>query len=382
MIRKAALAVGPALLAFVLAVLAYRCWPRRDLAAAQAEPLRLARAPSVAGEATILFAGDTAETDAALPTLQEKGFEYPFSLTVELVRDADLAVVNVEAPITDGGRRFPLYKDYVYRAPARSADALAWAGFDVIELANNHSIDFGAEGLADSAANATRAGLTLVGAGQSGAEARRGAIATVGDLRVGLLAYAEDQFLWRVYVDQFARPGHAGVAALTVENLREDVARLRPQVDVLVVSLHGGEGYRAPEPRMLEWSRLAVDLGADLVVNHHPHVTQPIALERGRPIFLSVGNYAFGTPGQFGHAAPDTFDCGLLVIAHARGKKLDRVEVVPIAVDNAKIFYRPAPLDGDERDRALEWLRARSAPLGADVRIERGRGVVYLEGAK
>jgi poly-gamma-glutamate synthesis protein (capsule biosynthesis protein) len=377
MIGRAGLAIAVGVLGGVVAVLLQRSWVPPDPEADRAAPLAIARAPSAPGEATLLFAGDTAEADAALPTLAARGFEYPFSLTVDLVRDADLAVVNVEAPLTDRGREFPLYKDYLYRAPARSAAALAWAGFDVIQLANNHAIDYGAEGLVDTVENAARAGLVVVGAGQNAAAARRGVVATVGALRVGLLAYAEDQFLWRAYVDQFARRDHAGVAALTVDNLRRDVARLRPQVDVLVVSFHIGEGYRSPEPRALAWSRFAVELGADLVVNHHPHVAQPIAMWRGRPIFLSIGNYAFGTPGQFGRGAPQTYDCGLIVLAHARGKILDRVEAVPLAVDNARVGFRPAPLDGEERDRALAWLRAESAPLGAEVAIERGRAVVY-----
>src|SRR5581483_10710843 len=183
-----------------------------DAAADRAEPARLTRAPSVAGAATLVFAGDTAETDASLPTLEARGFEYPFSLTVDLLRDADLAVVNAEAPITDGGDRFPVYKDYVYRAPARSADALAWAGVDVLALSNNHSIDYGASGLRQTIEAAQRRGMATIGAGADAVEARRGLIATIGGVRVGLLAFCENQFLWRVYVDQFARRGHAGVA--------------------------------------------------------------------------------------------------------------------------------------------------------------------------
>src|SRR4051794_8516318 len=94
-----------------------------DAAAERTTPRRIQRTPSVAGETTLLFAGDTAEIDAGESTFQQKGYEYPFTRTIELIRDADVAVANAEAPITDGGHRFPIYKDYTYRAPARSADA-------------------------------------------------------------------------------------------------------------------------------------------------------------------------------------------------------------------------------------------------------------------
>ena len=334
------------------------------------DPVRITRPADRAGEATVLFAGDTAEADRALPSLVKHGYEYPFSLTVDLVRDADLAVANAEAPITDGGRPFPLYKDYVYRAPAASARALAWAGFDVLTLANNHSVDYGAGGLADTIANARSAGMEAIGAGSDGAEARRGLVAQLGDVRVGLLAYCEKQLLWRVWVDQFARPHHPGVAALVDRDLAADLARLRPQVDVLVVALHAGYNYAPPQPSTVRWAERAIDLGADLVVVHHPHVAHPVQMYKSKPILLSLGNYAFGTPGR------DSLDYGWLALARIAGKRLRAVELQPLDVQNRRVEFRPRPLDGEELDRALEAMRRDSAGRGAPVRVESGRVIL------
>jgi poly-gamma-glutamate capsule biosynthesis protein CapA/YwtB (metallophosphatase superfamily) len=192
---------------------------------------------------------------------------------------------------------------------------------------------------------------------------------------VGLLSYCEDQLLWRVYVDEFARPGHAGAAALSERALAEDVARLRPQVDVLVVSLHIGYNYRPPQPATLRWSRRAIDLGADLVVDHHPHVAHPLMLYRGRPIALSLGNFAFGTPGRA------ELDYGLMLFAHARRGKLDRVELLPIAVYNGRVRFRPTPIGGAELDRALEHLITASARYGARLEAVGGRAVLRLGAA-
>jgi poly-gamma-glutamate synthesis protein (capsule biosynthesis protein) len=344
----------------------------RDPQVARAEPVRISRAPALPGEATLLFAGDTAETDRALPVIEAHGVEYPFSLTVDLIRDADVAIVNHEAPITDGGREFPVYEGYTYRAPARSAAALAWAGFDLVTLANNHAMDYGAEGLADTAANAARAGLAVMGAGQSGAEARRGAIITIGELRVGVLAFCENQLAMRAYLNLFAVRQKPGVAPLTRADLEADIARLRPQVDVLVVCLHIGDNYQPPRARTIDWSRRAIDLGADLVVNHHPHYAHPVMLYRGRPILLSLGNYVWGTIG-----IPE-LDYGWLAVAHVAGRRLDRVEMIPVAVQNLRVEYRPAPLYDAELDRALGRMAAESARYGARLHIDRGRAILSL----
>lgn len=358
--------------------------PRRDAEAATV-PLTLARAPSVPREATLLFAGDTAEINAALPVLEVRGLLYPFGSTMDLVRAADLAVANVEAPITDGGTEFPLYKDYVYKAPAASAQALADAGFDVLGFANNHALDWGADGLDDTLAGVARAGLAAIGAGRDAAEARRGVVADLGGIRVGLLAYCERQFLWDVYVDQFARARHPGVAMAAEPDLDRDVARLRARADLVVVSFHAGDNYAPPRAAQLDWGRRAIDAGADLVVEHHPHVAQPVAMWRGRPILLSLGNYAFGTPGRFGRfRAADALDVGLLAVAHARrcdvGAAFDRVELVPIVVHNERVRFRPEPLAGDELAATLERLRVMSARFGATLTTGGGRAVVALGG--
>jgi poly-gamma-glutamate synthesis protein (capsule biosynthesis protein) len=337
------------------------------------DPVRISRTPSLPNQATILFAGDTAEIDRALPTILEKGWQYPFSLTVDLIRDADLAIANLEAPISDRDTPIGVYTRYVYRGNPESAAAMAWAGFDLMTLANNHMVDQGRSGIADTVRFLGKSGIEAIGASPvSESEARRGAIVTLGDLRVGVLAYCEDQFFFRVWMDLFARRGRGGVAALSEANLADDIARLRPQVDVLVVALHAGDNYKPPRASTLRIAERAIDLGADLVVGHHPHVGHPVALHNGKPILLSLGNYVFGTLGK------RWLDYGWLALVHATGKKLDRIELIPIAVQNDRIRYRPFLIDGDERDRAIADLAARSTEYGAKLRSERGRAILDL----
>ncbi|MGZ3405417.1 MAG: CapA family protein, partial [Polyangia bacterium] len=361
-------------------------WHPRQTALAGAEPLVVTRAPSTPGQATLLFAGDTALADLALAEIEVRGWLYPFGSTIDLVRGADVAIANHEAPISDGGTPSPLWKGWVYRAPAASARALADAGFDVLELANNHMLDDGFDGLADTLDNAARAGLATVGAGRDDADARRGVVVDVGGVRVGLLAYCERQLLWDVYVDQFARAHRGGVAMAAEPDLARDVARLRARADLVVVSFHVGENYQPPTRAARRWSERAIDAGADLVVDHHSHVAHPIAMYRGRPIVLSVGNYAFGTQGRFGlHRDRDLLDVGLLAFAHARrcaggGAAFDRLELVPIAVHNDRVRFRPEPLAGAELADTLARLGEASRRYGAELRDEAGRGVVTLAG--
>ena len=335
-------------------------------------PATVEHPPSRPGHASVLFLGDTGPGDAAEPTLRERGYDFPYRATVDLLRGADLTVVNLEMPITDRGSPPTLYKDYVYRARPDAAPALAWAGVDVVSLANNHVIDYGDVGLADTLAAVRAAGMVPLGAGADEAEARRGIIATIGGVKVGLLAFCQRQPLWEMWVDQFARARRPGTVALTELALREDLSRLRARADLVVVLLHIGYNYRAPADTTIAWSRRAIELGADLVIDHHPHVAHPIMMHQGKPIALSVGNYAFGTPGR------EELNEGLLVYAEIEGRRLDRLEIVPIDVQNRRVGFQPRPLVGVALDGSLARLIAASAARGAQLERVGDRAVLRL----
>jgi poly-gamma-glutamate synthesis protein (capsule biosynthesis protein) len=352
----------------------------RSATTAVGAPATVTRPAARAGEARLLFAGDTALVDVGLEALTAPGgpgLDAALASAAPLVAEADLAIVNHEAPITARGfERLRLWKEYRYRAPPESAAALARAGVDVLGLANNHAGDAGAAGIDDTRAAAAAAGMVTIGAGADPADARRGLVATIGDQRVGLLAYCEDQLLWRAFSDQPARAGHAGVATATDDELAADVARLRAHgAGVVIVLLHGGETYAPPTERMLAWARRAIDRGADAVVAHHPHLAHPVALHRGRPILLSIGNLAFGTRGH------PSLDIGLLATLVVERGAIARVELAPVRVQNREVAFRPRLLDGREAEEALAPLAAASRALGATVHVGGGRAVVDVAGA-
>ena len=336
-------------------------------------PALIERTPARPGHARLLFLGDTGLGDSAQELLDARGYDAPFEATRALVQSADVAVANLEMPITSHRRGFAPYKRWRYASSPRTATALAAAGLDVVTLANNHATDEDDEGLADTLRLSRAAGLEPAGAGSDEAEARRGLVIRVGEAKVGLLSYCERQTWWELVDDQFARRSRPGVAALTDAALAADVARLRPLVDVLVVTLHIGYNYEPPTGDTLRWSRRAIDLGADLVVDHHPHFSHPIALHRGRPIALSLGNYVFGTPGH------RELDVGQMLFVELDGPRLARLEVVPIDVQNDRVAYVPRPVAGAALDGALASLMHESAAYGATLRRVGDRAVLDLE---
>jgi len=241
----------------------------------------------------VTFLGDTLVGGEAQPTLDAHGPGFAFDGIRHLLADSDLVVANHEGPITcrdelgaklDTGR-----KRYWYRARPDSANALRDAGIRVVSLANNHVLDYGPDGLADTTRALDDAGILWCGAGKSRGAARRPAIVERNGIRFGFLSFMQRYDLYvaeRVYATK-TKPGPL---RLNLARARADFAKLRAEVDVCVALVHWGRNYRKRNPRQI---RLAAELrraGADLVVGHHPHVPQPIALVDGAPVCFSLGN--------------------------------------------------------------------------------------------
>jgi poly-gamma-glutamate synthesis protein (capsule biosynthesis protein) len=321
-----------------------------------AEP-RIVTRPLRGGEITVLLAGDFAPTDAALPALAQHGYLYPYRATADLVRAADVSFANLEAPVTDSRVPFPLWKKYVYRVAPAATEAWQWLGLDLVSLANNHVSDYRERGILDTLRHLDEAGLHQVGAGATESDARRPVIFDVGGTRIGFLGYLEHKVHYNLYLRTFAVGDRVGCAQLNRADVREDVMRLRPLVDILIVSVHWGQNYRGVTAVQEDYARFLVELGVDVVAGHHAHDVQAVERRGASVVFYSLGNYAWGAPGH-GHLR-----VGLLArlrIAPRQGAtpgRLTGVELIPIVTQNRIVKFQPRPINLAE----VPWL----APLWA-----------------
>ncbi|HJX38368.1 MAG TPA: CapA family protein [Anaerolineae bacterium] len=215
------------------------------------------------------------------------GSQYPFEAVADLLRSADIATGNLEAPFSLQGE--PLSKRFVFRAHPRHAAGLAWAGFDMLSLATNHLLDFGQEGLTQTLEKLGEGGVAYVGAGRSYQEAHRPLIWEVKGRRIAFLAYAATR--WK---GSYEVPTSELVSFAELATVRDEVQRARQLADLVVVILHLGTEYQlAPDEEQLAVSRTAIDAGACLVIGHHSHVVQGTEVYGDGLIVYGLGNFVF-----------------------------------------------------------------------------------------
>ena len=237
-----------------------------------------------------------------------------------VLRSADIAFVNLEAPFSDRGR--VMERGMVFKAEPEMIAALQNAGVTVVSTANNHARDCDRYGVEFTLSWLNQHGILAAGSAATAEAAHAGVVVERNDLRFGFLAYTFDQ----------SNGNHQDVddriASMDVPSMQADVAKmLAGRAHVAIVSMHAGAEYRPhPNSQQIEFAHAAIEAGASVVAGHHPHVTQPWERRPNGVIFYSLGNLVFD---QFQRA--DT-QRGALAEVVFSGKTLESAALLPVDI--------------------------------------------------
>lgn len=235
-------------------------------------------------QVTILFGGDLTfayRFEQAVGT----NVDYTFS-EWHTIGKYDYMMVNLENPITFSDDS--VKKPFVFRMHPRYLHSLKSAGISIMNCANNHIGDFGAEGIKETLDWLDSAGIYHVGAGRTAQEARQPLILEHQGITIGFLGYGSNGI-------HIAKKDAPGTFPPQEDLMVADIRALRPQVDFLVVNIHwGNEKEITPTPEQKKLGHALIDAGADIIVGHHPHVLQKIEEYKHGLICYSLGNFIFG----------------------------------------------------------------------------------------
>jgi poly-gamma-glutamate capsule biosynthesis protein CapA/YwtB (metallophosphatase superfamily) len=312
---------------------------------------------------SVIAVGDIMLGGRARRPIKENGRDYPFRAVLPILQRAPIVLGNLEGALAQKAQK--QNRNFTYRARPKVASSLLRAGINVCTLANNHLVDCGREGVLETLEALAVAGVTPLGAAANETAAHVPVVREAGGLRIGLLAY-----YWNRRCAATANlPGSAmGV----FEELETDIRKLRSQVDRVIVTFHWGRPYKPePSPRARAKARFAIDCGAHAVIGHHPHIIQALEIYRSRPIFYSIGNFAFGS----GNSKAE----GLLLGFRFEDART-LVSVYPLYVKNRdpRVNYQPKLMRGNAAEQLLRRLVEISKRGGRHLRIEGGTGKLDL----
>jgi poly-gamma-glutamate capsule biosynthesis protein CapA/YwtB (metallophosphatase superfamily) len=284
---------------------------------------------------------------------------------VDVAREADLVVLNLECCISDRGSPWPSPgKPFFFRAPPAAVDALTLLGVTCVTLANNHALDFGEDALLDTLDHLAAADIAVVGAGPNVQMARAPAVLRPAGFSLAVVGATD-------HPSDFAagerRPGvaladlHDGVPGW----LTDIIAVAASEADAVLVTPHWGPNM-APDPvaHVLEAAPALVEAGATLVAGHSAHVFQGAA---GRVLF-DLGDFVddYATDPVLRN------DLGLLWLVDLDADGPTRVEAVPLALD----YCHTRLATGEDAAWIRRRFRQACAAFGTEVTEDGGRLVV------
>lgn len=252
----------------------------------------------------------------------------------------DLTIANFEGTLTESDARED--KTFAFKAPASFAKILTDGNIEAVTTANNHSHDYGEQGLTDTLNALEAEGITHFGYDET-------AVMNIKGIKVGLVGIYELK-------DHLER----------TQQVKDNIAKVKAEgAQLVIVIFHwGNEKEEVPDSNQMTLGRLAIDEGADLVCGHHPHVLQGIETYKGKNIVYSLGNFCFG-----GNSAPSDMDSMIFQQTFTiteNGVQADNVtNIIPCSISSEYGYnnYQPTPAEGEEAQRIQNKIEERSAMI-------------------
>jgi poly-gamma-glutamate synthesis protein (capsule biosynthesis protein) len=278
----------------------------------------------------------------------------PFENIADFFRDADLAFINRETPLSDTARQFGSFM-----TPTSFVNRLTNAGIDLISIANNHALDAEGQGMFDTMNTLDGAGIEHIGAGENLDAAAAPVIVELDGGTVGFIAFTYVANPPQTSIG-FATPTRSGVAPLDRFLMADAIQKLHDQVDIVAISIHyGPENTHDVHPEDQELARLLVDAGADLVIGHHPHVPRGVEKYGDGLIMYSLGNLIFA----HGHSY---WTDNIVTQLDISNGQMDTLKIYSVSGKGTDVF-QPILYTDERADEMLNIVADGSASLGTEL---------------
>ncbi|MEU7090454.1 CapA family protein [Kitasatospora aureofaciens] len=302
-------------------------------------------APRPDGTITVAFAGDVHFEGRTQPRLTVQSPETALGPLSRTLADADLSVLNLETAIT--GRGAPEPKTYTFRTTPKALSVLKDSGVDVVSMANNHAVDFGADGLVDTLAAKDSSPIPVLGVGHNAKEAYAPYVTTVRGVKVAVVAASQVEDItnqkWRAGAN---KPGIA--SALDVPALVSAVQAAKQQAPVVLVYLHWGEeGKACPTAAQTAIAKKLAAVGASAVVGTHAHTMVGSGMLGNTYVGYGFGNFLWYGTSNYAFSN----ETGVTTLTLAADGKVTGEAFAPATIDDKGI---PEPVTGAAAEAALK----------------------------
>lgn len=301
------------------------------------------------------FAGDVMLGRLVDKTILKKSYIYPWGSVLPLMRKKDIMIVNLETTLTKSNQAVP--KVFNFKSDPANVRSLVEGNIGVVNIANNHILDFGYQGLVDTLKTLDGVGIKHVGAGLNEKEARKPVIITKKGITFGILGYTDNEPTWVAHNDKY---GTNYVKVGNISKIQEDIAHIRGKVDFVVIALHWGPNMRQrPTQEFIDFAHAIIDSGADIIHGSSAHIFQGIEIYHDKLIMYDTGDFV--DDYMVDHILRNDRSFLYQVVVDKTGIK--NLELVPVIIENMQVNLAPLA----DAQESLQRIRDLSAEFGTKI---------------
>ena len=299
----------------------------------------------------IIYYGNVREAATKAPAGRQYGFAYSYERVGDIIAGADVAFINQETLMCGEGYELSYYPHF--NSPRDLGYDLAEVGFDVVNIANNHMLDKGSDGLGKTIEFWKTLPVLMIGGYESEEDFNTPRYHESNGIKIAFLSFADHtnglknygKNVWVPYLDEkdtgMAQSGVISDEAIAT--IEKQVAEAKKNSDIVIVSVHwGDEGKFAPSVEQKKFAQIFADAGVDVVVGHHPHVIEPVEWVTGEDGNEMLCVYSLGN-----FMAEQAYDYNMVggmisfdMVKYGDGRtEVENVKFIPTVFHHTAAFY-------------------------------------------
>lgn len=307
----------------------------------------------------ILIAGDYCPHNRVYSLIEDEKYDVIFDEVKQYTQEANFSIINLEAPVVSSNSIKPIKKcGPNLKCSIKAIKALKFAGFDMVTLANNHFYDYGEKGVKETLEICIQEDLSVVGGGNNITEAARIFYKKIEGVIFAFINCCEHEFSIATNKTGGSNP---------LDSIRQYYAiqEAKKNADKVILIVHGGhEFYQLPSPRMKKLYHFFIDIGADVVINHHQHCYSGYEIYNEKLIFYGLGNFCF----DWDRRRNSIWNVGYMVSLNFNDKNLF-FELVPYRQGDKKLGVSMIKDDVDKRS-FVESVNALNLIIADNLKLE------------
>lgn len=274
--------------------------------------------------------------------------QYIWGNTLPLLKSSDLNLINLEVALTTSDKIIP--KVFNFKADPFKVQSLKDASIDVVNLANNHILDFSEEGLLETLTTLENAHIQYVGAGRNLQEASKPLIIEKGGLKIGIIGCTDNEPTWKAQKQQ---PGTHYLDIGDIEAIESTIINLKSQVNFLILTIHWGPNMKIrPSRSFINFAHHLIERGVDLIHGHSAHIFQGIEHYLGKMILYDTGDFI----DDYSVDPILRNDRSFFFLVEINQNGFQSLKAIPTLISNFQVNFS----EGDEAKETLDRMQTLS----------------------